>query len=62
VRLGSKRLLGIESDVNLARSAAEAKLFMAAIPLGLALLDPKDLASAATDGGFDQRMSAWASR
>jgi hypothetical protein len=48
--------------VNLARSAAEAKLFMAAIPLGLALLDPKDLASAATDGGFDQRTSAWASR
>jgi hypothetical protein len=52
VHLGPKRLLGLESDVDVARSVADARLFMAAIPLGIALLDPKDLASAATTGGF----------
>ena len=52
VQLGSKHLLGLESDVDLARSVADARSFMATIPLGIALLDPKDLAAAATTGGL----------
>jgi len=51
-RLGAKRLLGLESDVGLARSVADARLFMAAIPLGIALLDPQDLVAAGAPGGF----------
>jgi hypothetical protein len=51
VRVGSKGLLALESDVELVRSVADARLFMAAVPLAIALLDPKDLSSGATAGG-----------
>jgi hypothetical protein len=51
-RLGTKRLLALEHEVDLARSASVAKELMAAIPLGLALLDPADLAKEASSGSF----------
>ncbi len=50
VRVGTKKLFALESDVDLATSAADAALFMAAIPLGLALLDPKVIAAQASSG------------
>jgi hypothetical protein len=44
VRLGAKRLLGLESDVYLARNPAEAEAFVVAFEIGVALLDEDDLA------------------
>jgi Ig domain of plant-specific actin-binding protein len=52
VRVGRSTLLALESDVDLAETADGAHAFMGLIPLGLALLDPKDLAAEISSGGF----------
>jgi hypothetical protein len=44
VKLGSKRLIGLESDVYLARSQGEAEAFVVAFDIGVALLDEDDIA------------------
>jgi hypothetical protein len=51
-RLGAKRFMYLDSYIDLAPTVSDAKLLFAFIPLGLALLDPDEIAADFADSGI----------